>query len=181
MVTRSMGLTMTARPKQGQGALRSTNSKKVSKPSRPSTSEMQHVVFNYSVQMKPAQFKSNISKIELSLGELLKYGGLEVKEAIRSGTAPTLMKPTKPELKEVGGKMQTKIIILKEMEIYKVEMLMNVKDKMQWATNNRQIYMRYKQHTLPAMEMKLESMSAYKTIVSSQNGLDLIELLKKIL
>ncbi len=130
--------------------------------------------------MKPAQFKSNISKIALSLGESLKYGGPKVKEAIRSGMAPTLTKPTKPELKEVGGVKQTEIDILKEMEIYNVEMLMYVKDKRQWTTNNKQIYIRYKQHTSPAMETKLESMPAYEAIVSLQNGLGLIKLLKNI-
>ena len=105
LVTRSTGITMAARPKQGQGASRSINAKKGSKPWWPSTSEIQHILFNYSVQMKPTQFKSNISKIALALGELLKYGGPEVKEAIRSGVAPTATKLTKPTLKEVEDKM----------------------------------------------------------------------------
>ena len=142
--------------------------------------EMQHVIFDCNVQMKPAQFKSNVSKIALSLGESLKYSGPKVEEAIRSGMAPTLTKPTKPELKEDGGKMQTDIDIIEEMEIYKVEMPMYVKDKRQWATNNKQIYMRYKRHTSPAIETKLESMPDYEGIVSSQDGLRLIELLKSI-
>ena len=57
---------------------------------------------------------------------------------------------------------------------------MYLKNKRQWATNNKQIYMRYKRHTSPAMETKLESMPAYEGIVSSQDGLGLIELLKNI-
>ena len=84
---------MAARPKQGQGALRSNTTKKVLEPWRPSTSEMQHIIFDYGVQMKPAHFKSNVSKIALLLRELSKYGGPKVKEAIRSGVAPTLTKP----------------------------------------------------------------------------------------
>ena len=67
--------------------------------------------------MKSTLFKSNVSKIVLLLGELLKYGGPEVKEAIRSGMAPMLTKPTKPELKEIDRKKQTEINIIKEMEI----------------------------------------------------------------
>ena len=40
--------------------------------------------------------------------------------------------------------------------------------------------MRYKRHTLLAMETKLESMSTYETIISSQGGLGRIEILKNI-
>ncbi len=40
--------------------------------------------------------------------------------------------------------------------------------------------MRYNQHTSPAMETKLENMPEYEGIVSLQDGLRLIELLKKI-
>ncbi len=56
LVTTSVELTMAARPKQGQGASRSTNGKKGPKPWRPLTSEMQHIVFDYGVQIKPTQF-----------------------------------------------------------------------------------------------------------------------------
>ncbi len=75
--------------------------------------------------------------------ESLKYGGPEVEEAIRSGVAPTLTKPTKPELKKIDGKDQTEIDILEEMEIYKFKMPKYLKDKRQWQSNNKQIYMRY--------------------------------------
>ncbi len=68
---------------------------------------MRHIIFEYGVQMKPAQFKSNVSKIALLLGESLKYGGPEVEEAIRSGAAPTLTKPVKPELKTINNVKQT--------------------------------------------------------------------------
>ena len=108
---------MTARPKQGQGAPRTSTTKKASEPWQPSTSEMKHIVFDYGVQMKPAQFKSNVSEIALSLGESLKYGGPKVEEAIRSGTGPTLTKPIKPELKTIAGEKQTEIDIIEEMEI----------------------------------------------------------------
>ncbi len=40
--------------------------------------------------------------------------------------------------------------------------------------------MRYKRHTLLAMETKLESMSTHETIISSQGGLGLIKILKNI-
>ncbi len=66
------------------------------------------------------------------------------------------------------------------METYQVEMPLYLKDKRQWVTNNKQIYMRYKRHTLLAMEMKLECMSTYEVIISSQEGMGLIKLLKKI-
>ncbi len=75
---------------------------------------MQHIVFDYGVQMKPAQPKNNAREIALSLGESLKYGGPEVEEAIRSGVAPTLTKPVKPELKTINNVKQTEIDILKE-------------------------------------------------------------------
>ena len=84
--------------------------------------KLQNISFNYGVQIKPALFKSNVSKIALLLGELLKYGGPEVEEAIRSRVGPTLIKPVKPELKTVEGVKQTEIDILKETEIYKYEM-----------------------------------------------------------
>ena len=96
---------MAARPKQGQVASRSNTTKKASEPCRPSTSEMQHVIFDYGVQMKTAQFKRNVSEIALLLGESLKYGGPKVKEAIRSGVPPTLIKPTKPTLVVVDGEI----------------------------------------------------------------------------
>ena len=130
--------------------------------------------------MKTAQFKSNVSKIALLLGELLKYGEPEVKEAIRSGRAPTLTKPTKPELKTINNVKQTEIDIIEEMETYKFKMPQYLKDKRQWQANNRQIYMRYKRHTLPAMETKLESMPTYEVIVTIQDGLGIIKLLKII-
>ncbi len=66
------------------------------------------------------------------------------------------------------------------METNKVEMPQYLKDKMQWVTNNKQIYMRYKRHALPAMETKLESMPTYKVILATQDGLGLIKLLKHI-
>ncbi len=91
----------------------------------------------------------------------------------------TLTKPVKPELKTIEGAKQTEIDIIEEMEIYKFEMPQYLKDKRQWQSNNKQIYMRYKRHTLPAMETKLESMPEYKGIVSLQDGLRLIKLLKK--
>ncbi len=93
---------------------------------------MKHIVFDYGVQMKPAQYKSNVSKIALSLGESLKYGGPEVKEAIRSGVGPTLTKLTKPELQTIADVKQTEIDIMEEMEIYKFEMPQYLKDKKQW-------------------------------------------------
>ncbi len=139
---------------------------------------MKHIIFDYGVQMRPAQFKSNVSEIVLSLGELLKYGGPEVKEAIRSGMLPMLTKPTKPELQTINNAKQTEVDILKETETYKVEFPQYLKDKRQWTTNNKQIYMRYKQHTSPAMETKLKSMPDYEGIVSSQDGLRLIKLHK---
>ncbi len=108
---------MTARPKQGQGASRTSTTKKASEPWQPSTLEMKYIIFDYGVQMKPAQFKSNVSEITLSLGELLKYGGPKVKEAIRSRVGPTLTKPVKPELKTIEGAKQTEIDIIEEMEI----------------------------------------------------------------
>ncbi len=129
---------------------------------------MQHIVFDYGIQMKMALLKSNVSKIVLSLRELLKYGGPEVKDAIRSGIEPTLTKPAKPTLKEIDGKMQTEINIIKEMETYKVEMPQYLKDKRQWTINNKQIYMRYKRHTSSTMKMKLKSVSTYEGIISSQ-------------
>ena len=95
---------MVTRPKQGQGASRSTNGKKGPKPWQPLTSEMQHIVFDYDVQMKPAQFKSNVSKIFLLLKESLKCGDPEVKKAIRLGVGPMLTKPTESELKEIHEK-----------------------------------------------------------------------------
>ncbi len=103
-----------------------------------------------------------------------------VEEAIRSKVAPMLTKLVKPELKTIDNVKQTEINILEEMEIYKFEMPQYLKDKRQWQSNNKQIYMRYKQHTSPAMETKLESMHEYEGIVSSQDGLPLIVLLKKI-
>ncbi len=66
------------------------------------------------------------------------------------------------------------------MEIYKFKMPQYLKDKLQWQLNNKQIYMRYKRHTSPAMETKLESMPEYEGIVSLQDGLKFIDLLKKI-
>ena len=48
------------------------------------------------------------------------------------------------------------------------------------SSNNKQIYMRYKRYTSPVMETKLESMSTYEVIVTTQYGLGLIELLKNI-
>ncbi len=66
------------------------------------------------------------------------------------------------------------------METYKFEIPQYLKDKRQWQSNNKQIYMRYKRHTSPAMETKLESMPEYEGIISSQDGLRLIKLLKKI-
>ncbi len=89
----------------------------------------EHIAFNYGVQMKPAQFKSNMSEIALSLGESLKYGGPEVKEAIRSGVGPSLTKPAKPELQTIEGVKQTEIDIMEDMEIYKFEMPQYLKDK----------------------------------------------------
>ncbi len=77
---------------------------------------MQHIAFDYGVQIKPAQFNSNVSKIALSLRELLKYGGPKVEEAIRSGIGPTLSKMAKPVLKEDNGKLQTAIDIIREKE-----------------------------------------------------------------
>ncbi len=50
--------------------------------------ELQHITFDYGVQMKAAQFKSNASNIVLLLGGLLKCGGPKVKEAIRSEARP---------------------------------------------------------------------------------------------
>ncbi len=79
--------------------------------------------------MKPALFKSNVSKIALLLGESLKYGGPEIKEAIRSRFVPTITKSTKRELKEIDDKKQTKINIIKEMEINKFKMTQYLKDK----------------------------------------------------
>ncbi len=66
------------------------------------------------VSKKTAQFKSNISKIALLLGESLKYGDPEVEEAIRSGVAPTLTKPTKPTLKTINNVKYTEINITSE-------------------------------------------------------------------
>ncbi len=40
--------------------------------------------------------------------------------------------------------MKKEINIIKEMETYKVEIPQSLKDKRQWTTNNKQIYMRYK-------------------------------------
>ncbi len=97
--------------------------------------EMQHVIFDCGVQMKPAQFKSNVSKIVLSLGESLKYGGTEVGEAIRSRSAPTLTNPTKPELKTIKDVKQTDTKIFEKRETYKVERPLYLKDKRQWITN----------------------------------------------
>ncbi len=77
--------------------------------------EMKHIVFYYGVQKKPAQFKSNVSEIALTLKESLKYSGPEVKEAIRSGVGPTLLKPIKPELQTIAGVNQTEIDIMEEM------------------------------------------------------------------
>ncbi len=128
---------MLARPKQGQVASRTNTTKKGSEPWQPSTSEMQHIIFDYGVQMKPAQFKSNVSKIALSLGESLKYGGPEVKEAVRSGVPPTLTKPTKPTLEMVDGEMQKEINIIKEMETCKVEISQYLKNKKQYTINNK--------------------------------------------
>ncbi len=65
--------------------------------------------------MKPALFNSNVSKIVLSLGESLKYGGPKVEEAIRSGVGPIPIKPVKSELKTVEGVKQTKIDSIEEM------------------------------------------------------------------
>ena len=62
--------------------------------------ELKHISFDYGVQMKPDLFKSNARKIAILLGELLKYGGPEVKEAIRSRAGPNLNKPIKPMLKK---------------------------------------------------------------------------------
>ncbi len=61
-----------------------------------------------------------------------------------------------------------------------MEFLTYLKEKKQWETNNKQILMRSKRHCSPVIETKLESMLEYDGIVSAQNGLDLINLLKKI-
>ena len=53
--------------------------------------------------LQQAELKCLYSKIALSLGESLKYSGPEVKEAIRSGVRPTLIKPVKLELKMVDN------------------------------------------------------------------------------
>ena len=71
--------------KQGQGALRGTITKRLSKPWQPSTSELQDITFDYEVQVKAALFKRNVNKSALPLGESLKYGGPKVQEKIRSG------------------------------------------------------------------------------------------------
>ncbi len=80
--------------------------------------------------MKPALFKSNVSKIALLLGELLKYVGPKIKEAIRSRVKPMLNEPVKSMLKKnTNGSMVNEINITKEMETYKYKMLQYLKDK----------------------------------------------------
>ena len=104
-----------------------------------------------------------------------------VKEAIRSGARSNLKKPVKPTLKKKNsGKMETNLNIINKLELYKWEYPQYLKDKRQCEMDNKQIYMRFKRHTSSAMETKLESMPEYDSIVSSQDKLGSIELLKKI-